>query len=248
MKKRIGIVGEGPTDYLVLRCMIDKITGEENDYLRIQPEPNALGQYGNGWKGVWNWCVSTGPYFDKIIQGIVPKIDMIVIQMDGDVARKEREIHCQCESTICDYKGNVFPLACELLKENLCPISLPCPDHEDSPNGYRRHINDSVLSWLGVCADRKDIIITVPCDSTDAWIVAAFDAIDDIENIKNPWESVISKKKEYHGVRIPGHKKNNRVYQQLLPVLEDKWKQVIDLCDSAKIFEKSIQEAWKANL
>lgn len=162
--------------------------------------------------------------------------------------RVRREIHCQCESTICDYKGNVFPLACELLKENLCPISLPCPDHEDSPNDYRRHINESVLSWLGVCADRKDIIITVPCDSTDAWIVAAFDAIDDIENIKNPWESVISKKKEYHGVRIPGHKKNNRVYQQLLPVLEDKWKQVIDLCDSAKIFEKSIQEAWKVNL
>ena len=81
MKKRIGIVGEGPTDYLVLKSMIDKITDEENDYLRIQPEPNALGQYGNGWKGVWNWCEATGPYFDKIMQGIVPKIDMIVIQM-----------------------------------------------------------------------------------------------------------------------------------------------------------------------
>ena len=52
MKKRIGIVGEGPTDYLVLKCMIDQITGEENDYLRIQPEQNMLGEYGNGWKGV----------------------------------------------------------------------------------------------------------------------------------------------------------------------------------------------------
>ena len=42
MKKRIGIVGEGSTDYLVLKCMIDQITGEENDYLRIQPEQNML--------------------------------------------------------------------------------------------------------------------------------------------------------------------------------------------------------------
>ena len=50
MKKRIGIVGEGPTDYLVLKCMIDQITGEENDYLRIQPEQNMLGEYGNGGK------------------------------------------------------------------------------------------------------------------------------------------------------------------------------------------------------
>ena len=45
MKKRIGIVGEGPTDYLVLKCMIDQITGEENDYLRIQPEQNMLVAY-----------------------------------------------------------------------------------------------------------------------------------------------------------------------------------------------------------
>ena len=30
MKKVIGIVSEGPTDYLVLKAVIDKITGEEN--------------------------------------------------------------------------------------------------------------------------------------------------------------------------------------------------------------------------
>lgn len=74
--------------------------------------------------------------------------------------------------------------------------------------------------------------------------MAAFDPSDDIENIKNPWEDIISIKKDYHGIRIPGHKKNNRVYQQLIPMLEDKWKQVIDLCDSAKIFEESIKEVW----
>ena len=96
MKNRIGIVGKGLTDYLVLKCMIDQITGEENDYLRIQPEQNMLGEYGYGWKGVWNWCESTGKNLDKIMKGITPQIDMIVIQMDGDVARKEKEVHCRC--------------------------------------------------------------------------------------------------------------------------------------------------------
>lgn len=43
MRKRVGIVGEGPTDYLVLKSMIDQITGDENDYLRIQPEQNMAG-------------------------------------------------------------------------------------------------------------------------------------------------------------------------------------------------------------
>lgn len=126
MKKRIGIVGEGPTDYLVLKCMIDQITGEVNDYLRIQPEQNMLGEYGNGWKGVWNWCEATGQNLDKIMKGIIPQIDMIIIQMDGDVARKEKEVHCQCSAVECAHKEKTHPLRCEALKENSCPVEIPC--------------------------------------------------------------------------------------------------------------------------
>ena len=245
MKKRIGIVGEGPTDYLVLKCMIDQITGEENDYLRIQPEQNMLGEYGNGWKGIWNWCEATGQNLDKIMKGITPKIDVIVIQMDGDVARKEKEVHCQCTTVECVNKVNTAPLRCEFLKVNLCPIEIPCKNHENTPEGYRGHIKHCILQWLGVNQERKDIIITVPCDSTDAWIVAAFDPMEGIEHIQNPWEAVISKKKDYHGIRIPGHKKNSCVYQQLIPGLENNWEQVIDLCDSAKYFESTVKAAWK---
>ena len=92
MKKVIGIVSEGPTDYLVLKAVIDKITGEENKYLSLQPEPDMLGRYGNGWKGVWRWCKETES-IGMLMQGIQPNIDAIVIQMDGDVIRKEKEVH-----------------------------------------------------------------------------------------------------------------------------------------------------------
>ncbi|WP_044917161.1 hypothetical protein [Butyrivibrio sp. WCE2006] len=59
MSKVIGIVSEGPTDYLVLKAVIDKITGESNRYLSLQPEWDMLGRFGNGWKGVWKWCKET---------------------------------------------------------------------------------------------------------------------------------------------------------------------------------------------
>lgn len=59
MSKVIGIVSEGPTDYLVLKAVIDKITGETNRYLSLQPERDMLGRFGNGWKGVWRWCEET---------------------------------------------------------------------------------------------------------------------------------------------------------------------------------------------
>ena len=58
----------------------------------LQPEPDMAGRYGNGWKGVWKWCKET-PALDKLMDGIWPKIDIIVIQMDGDVIRKEKEVH-----------------------------------------------------------------------------------------------------------------------------------------------------------
>lgn len=35
-----------------------------------------------------------------------------------------------------------------------------------------------------------------------------------------------------------------RIYQQLIPTLESHWKQVINLCDSAKYFEKTVKVAW----
>ena len=55
MSKVIGIVSEGPTDCLALKTVVDKITGESNRYLAIQPEPDVIGRYGNGWKGVLRW-------------------------------------------------------------------------------------------------------------------------------------------------------------------------------------------------
>ena len=49
MKKVIGIVGEGPTDYMVIKEVIDYITGETNEYRRLQPEPDMAGRLGHGW-------------------------------------------------------------------------------------------------------------------------------------------------------------------------------------------------------
>ena len=98
MSKIIGVASEGPTDYMVLKTVIDKITGEDNKYLALQPEQDMLGRYGNGWKGVWRWCKETES-LTALMNGINPRMDIIVIQMDGDVVRKEKEVHCLCDST-----------------------------------------------------------------------------------------------------------------------------------------------------
>ena len=40
MRKVIGIVGEESTDYMVIKEVIDHITGGANKYRRLQPEPD----------------------------------------------------------------------------------------------------------------------------------------------------------------------------------------------------------------
>lgn len=46
--KTIGIVAEGPRDYELIAAVIDTITNEENSYQMIQPEPDMVGRFGDG--------------------------------------------------------------------------------------------------------------------------------------------------------------------------------------------------------
>lgn len=241
MSKNIGIVCEGPTDYILLKGIIDKITGEDNLYVQLQPEDDLTGEYGNGWKGVWKWCSDHAEILERFMKDITPKLDIIVVQIDGDVARKEKEVHCLCDATACELKAKVNPLKCDRIKDNKCPVELPCPVHDVSVTGYIDHLTDLVLSWI---KKKAGMCIVVPCDSTDAWVVAAYDKLPDTENIEDPWTTIISKRKRYHDIRIPGHKKGLRIYRQFVDTVCDSWEEVKKLCISAENFEQRIKEYY----
>lgn len=237
----IGIVCEGPTDYILLKSVIDKISGEDNRYLQLQPENDLTGVYGNGWKGVWKWCIDHVGFLERFMKEITPQLDLIVIQLDGDVARKEKEVHCVCASKECEFRGNVHPLECQKVKENQCPVILPCNKHDNSVNGYIEHLTSQITQWLQT---EQGICVVIPCDSTEAWVVAAYDERQDAEEIENPWEAIISKGKAYHEIRIAGHKKRLSTYREFVNQVCDNWGKVIELCISAKQFDDKIKE-WK---
>ena len=239
MKKVIGIVSEGPTDYLVLKAVIDKITGEENRYLPLQPEPDMLGRYGNGWKGVWRWCKETGS-IGMLMQEVQPNIDAIVIQMDGDVVRKEKEVHCLCETIVCEDKGKVFPLYCENVADRKCPVELPCKRHANGIRGMMDH-GKSVLEAEFENEDMARIAIIIPCDSTDTWVVAAYDEMDDVELFEDPWDRIIAKGKYYHGIRVRGNKKNTNTYKLFSMRVAECWNIVTEKCKSAVTLEEEIK-------
>ncbi len=241
MSKVIGIVSEGPTDYLVLKAVIDKITGECNRYLSLQPERDMIGRFGNGWKGVWRWCKETESV-NMLMKEVQPQMDAIVIQMDGDVIRKEKEAHCLCDSTTCENKGKVFPLYCDNYATE-CPVIIPCESHENGIKAMMEHGEELLKSALNA-GEMSQIVITIPCDSTDAWVVAAYDGMDDIETREDPWKTIIAKKKDYHGIRVRGDKKNVRTYAAFSDMVAERWDKVTQICSSAKRLDQEVKRVF----
>lgn len=232
--RTVGFVCEGPRDSDLLEAVIQHILEEKIYPLYLQPEPSLTGQNGNGWKGVWKWCVKNGETIDQFVNGALPKIDLIVVQMDADVARKEREVHCLCYTKSCDKSGKVFPLDCT---EENCPIDIPCISHTEGVKSYVEHLQRMLLAnfkgeYIPVCV--------IPSDSTDAWIVAAFDNFEDVEKIQDPWNNIISRGKQYHGIRVPGHKKVKSVYDKMIPVVCSNWDIVKQCCSQANYFDELI--------
>lgn len=116
-------------------------------------------------------------------------------------------------------------------------MHLPCDSHEDSVSGYMGHLEGLIEKWYH---DLKDVCVVIPCDSIEAWIVAAYDGPENVEKIENPWMSVIAKKKYYHDIRITGTKKRIRLFSQFARGVSANWNKVTKLCLSAKKFEDDI--------
>ena len=239
--KTIGIVCEGPTDFIIIKQIIDMLTSEENKYFKLQPEETLDGKNGNGWKGVLKWCRDNWDEREKLMHQVQPEIDFLVIHMDGDVSRKEKPSHCGCSSSIgCELRGTINPLDCDKTQEmrDACPIQLPCSDHKNSIGGYMEHLTHLISRGDSY---QENVCIVIPCDSIEAWIVAAFDKAIDAEMIENPWESIISRKKTYYNIRIRKSQKNKLVFMELAKVVCQNWSYVLEICESARTFECDIQ-------
>lgn len=240
--KKIGIVCEGERDYDMLTAAIDFFLDGEVNYLWLQPNPDFGTDLGAGWKGVIHWCQEYSEFLYDYLNGMTPKVDFLIVQMDADVARSEKEIFCYNVKTNCDGQGIEDPLNCSLAKKKLCPQKLPpnsaCNGEPDERVKYLRDILDTYL-----CKDdRVKYVLTIPCDATDSWIVAAFeDQVTDIEKIDSPWKDIIARGKNYHGIRIPGKNKSKRIYKILIEKVCEKWNSVKEKCPQALKFENDVK-------
>lgn len=244
MMRTIGIVSEGPRDYDLLSAIIETVTGQECSFQRIQPEPNAVGEFGNGWKGVWKWCENHCGALEAYMNSATPKLDYLVVHMDGDVQRCEKEVHCECQRGSCDMPEDTHPLRCTRIigNKSSCPVQLPCIEaHGSDPDSGAEFLRGFIQRVLSP-KERLPVSYVIPYDSTDTWIVAAFDLFENYEVLHDPWRTIIAGAPKYHGIKIKNRpNKCKRTYEELIAAVCENWGCVVQRCPQAKRFDQEIR-------
>lgn len=140
---KIGVVSEGPTDFLVLKAVIGELLGEQPvEFRRIHPDEIMISPFGNGWRGVQRWCQEYGPTLESFMRDIPSDmLDLLVVHVDGSVAG-EQDIS----------------------------VAKPCPPPRPTADALREVIS---RDWLQRPSLPSFVVLATPMVDTETWVVSA---------------------------------------------------------------------------
>jgi hypothetical protein len=83
---RVGIVAEGPSDWMVLEELILSVEPDA-EFVHIRPDMTLDSGSAHGWKGVRAWCRDMGPRLEAFLTGIPEySIHLLVVHVDCSMA------------------------------------------------------------------------------------------------------------------------------------------------------------------
>lgn len=154
---RVALVGEGPTDGVVIESALRAMLGERQFVLnQIFPEGStSFGEMGTGWVGVYRWCHQSAKRGNGLLSQdalVFQNYDLLVLHLDADVAGFSYE----------DGSLTIEPV------DGALPCEQPCPPPANTVNA----LHSVLLSWCGEIAVPQKTVICMPSKSTEAWVVA----------------------------------------------------------------------------
>ncbi len=223
---RISYVVEGATDCIVLDALVELFLGTD-DYVPTQIQPpkseyaNHSGPLGGGWKGVLKWCEARG----------------------GNEGGFENDIVlANCDLLLIHVDADI---ASEAELQHLS-LTAPCPPAKETCDKLREHL----LSLLGGKLLPK-VIICIPAQCTEAWIVSALHPDEatkfaPIECHNNPESLLIQKPDRLVRVKDGAAKKQTAKYKEALAKIIGNWSQATAACEEASRFETECKTALSA--
>jgi len=95
MTIRVGIVAEGPSDWLALEELMKAIHPDiDFDFVHLRPDMTLVSQSPHGWKGVRAWCQQEGARLEALLSGVPGfPIHLLVIHVDCSMAHNVSALH-----------------------------------------------------------------------------------------------------------------------------------------------------------
>lgn len=152
---RVSIVAEGKTDFVILCAAIDSLlNGADYVPTLLQPEyplGERPGPTGEGWGGVYRWCLQTRKQGQDRVGGAPILADVVIIHLDADVAAKT-----YAQAHITDSTGDL-------------PCAKPCPPARATTDRLRK----VMLRWCGESQLPEGFAFCTPSKSMETWVMAA---------------------------------------------------------------------------
>lgn len=238
MNLNVGIVAEGPTEMMLFKALINKLIPGSHYYYELQPPVSAtpgFGSHGAGWKGVRGWCEEIGREFDELprfIRCLDPPLDMLIIQLDADVAR-EAEVNC------------VRP--CPPIEETIVLLEKRLLEWIGEKSWPHRTVRcfpaDNTEAWVMAAYDPQTPYHAPPDNPLEC--VEKPDMIISNQAYKRP-RRLLKRKKDRRGKRKP--KKDQRTYRELIPTVLERWEDVKSVCSQAARFERQVKECCSVHI
>lgn len=153
-------ITEGPTDVVVIKAVLEFL-GKRYTLTTLQPEGDGIDGPVQSDVG-YGWRDGVRAYCldeSEVIESCLQR-GVLVVQVDADVARK-----------------NAGDFNRDLVR--------PCPPARDTCNQVRTEI----LAWLGMATPPTNLVLCVPAQSIEAWVVAALGP----DSMRGPWRSHLSR-------------------------------------------------------
>src|SRR5258706_1687757 len=156
---RIAFVMEGPTVFLVVRAAIRALLdGRDFEATTIHPEldENLRPRTEGGWGAVYKWCRQVLEQAEGIARenSIFALNDIVVIQVDADVARKKYE----------DYVIEDPPA--DELRQRKCEKACP------PPSATTDALRSVMLGWLDETSVPPHAVLCTPSKNIETWVLA----------------------------------------------------------------------------
>lgn len=245
----VGIIAEGRTDHMLLNEIICSLLDKDDDCLFLQPTVQSTTA---GWFGVIDYCqnrIKKVGYDTFLKLDISRPIDLLVIAVDGD-QHKEPLLDCAARDRV--YCGRYRDAhSCYTMRTNGQENFSEClyyPYHsrlKSLPIDARVSAMSSwVLRWCGLQAQPETLIISIPCNMIESWIVAGLDGpliegtpIEEYSRLYTDY--VLNHSPKYHGWPTIGGKED--FFKFFVPKIMSRWDNICTSCSQAKAFSDALR-------